>query len=521
MCFNKDKVFMKISSLHIYNNSTPYFFNLKSDVRPRTEVANNTELPTSFMGREKVLTDGLKSLKQEVAQFPKDIEYRKTLLKEIGIEPSKFYKLRSIIGTEEIKKILSELSTSPEYYTAGENYENTINGMFRANLHIHTTASDGFFSTQELLDKGAEYADHVKNLNPTAKNPFVIAITDHDCLVATKEAIQIIESNPLKYKNLRVILGAEMTTFDNVATDIVDYPTNAHILVYGLNPFDKKFQSFIESYKEQKFAISDKMTSKANYLFEKSFGRSLNFSTEEVKAFSNQFRKGQTGAFNHIDKYINVKFLLGEIILKNANITSALKKNNFPTKVDELLQEMIKYYFVLNRNNYTPSAESLVTGFVSEKTKLSVKDIEDLISSKLETPEIKDFKKSLKDAFEGFKITLHPKRRYVPNYKALYSALSNQENTLIGIAHPLDYVSKITSEKDKYLFLTKLFDKFKKEFKEKGLFSETYYQSYMQDTKNFNENEVTVPFLQALNKTHDMYNSGGVDCHRNNLFKRY
>ena len=155
MCFNKDKVFMKISSLYIYNTSKPNFFNQKSDVRPRAEFTNNTELPVSFMGREKVLTDGLKTLKQEVAQFPKDIEYRKTLLKEIGIEPNKYYRLRSIIGSEEIKKILSEFSGNSENYTVGDNYENTINGKLRANLHIHTTASDGFFSTQELLDKGA------------------------------------------------------------------------------------------------------------------------------------------------------------------------------------------------------------------------------------------------------------------------------------------------------------------------------------------------------------------------------
>lgn len=512
---------MKISSLHIYNTSNLSLSHQKNEVIRRTEFLNSTELPVCCMGKERVLTDGLKALKHEMAQFPKDIEYRKALLKGLGIEPARYYKIRSIIGGEEIKKILADFSNNYENYTVGDDYENATNGKLRANLHIHTTASDGFFSTQELLDKAAEYANHVKKLNPKAENPFVIAITDHDCTESAGEAIEIIEKNPQKYKNLRVILGAEMTTFDDVATDIVDYPTNAHILVYGLNPFDERFQKFLESYKKQKYIIADKMTAVANESFEEAFGYSLNFSTSEVKDFSNQFKKGQTGAFNHIEKYINVKFLLGEIILKNVKIVSKLKENNIATNPDELLQEMIKYYFVLNRNNYTPTAETLVAGFISEKAEIPVQEVDNYINLVQEIPQINQFKKSLRKSLREFRITLNSKQRYVPNYKALNSALENQENALIGIAHPLDYVAKISLERDKYRFLTKLFDKFKEVFKEKGVFSETYYQSYVKDTKAFNENNLTVPFMHALNKMHSMYNSGGVDCHRHNLFKRY
>lgn len=516
---------MNISALHIFNNKTTSLLSAPqssaTEAQKGAVSSNRTSLPINFMGREKILTDSLKALKQETAQFPKDIEYRKNLLKEIGIEPAKFYKIRSIIGGEEIKNILSGLSGNPVNYTVGNDCENIANGKYRANLHIHTTASDGFFSPQELLDKAAEYADHVKKLNPKEKTPFVIAITDHDCMESTKEAIKIIEKNPLKYKNLRVILGAEMTTFDNVATDILDYPTNAHILVYGLNPFDKKFQSFIDTYKKMKFVTADKMTATANKLLEENSSSPLNFSTDEARTFSHQFNKGQTGAFNHVSKYINVKFTLGKIILKNQEISNALKNNNMPTNTDELLQELIKYYFVLNRNNYKPSAEKLVADFISEKTKIPTQKIEDYINTSLEAPEIKNLKQSLNGKLNEFKISLHPKRRYVPNYKAIYKALENQENALVGIAHPLDYVSKIESENDKYKFLGELFDKFKKEFKEKGLFSETYYQSYTKESKALNESDVTVPFMQALNKTHLMYNTGGVDCHRHNLFNRY
>ncbi len=139
-------------------------------------------------------------------EFPQDVAYRKQLLENAGLDPKDYYKLRSIIGIQELKSIMREFSEHEEFYSAGINDENVKNATVRANMHIHTRASDGFFSTQELLDMAAEYANKAVQNPGSRKTPFVIGITDHDTADSAKEAIQIISKNPEKYKNLRVIL---------------------------------------------------------------------------------------------------------------------------------------------------------------------------------------------------------------------------------------------------------------------------------------------------------------------------
>lgn len=70
----------------------------------------------------------------------------------------------------------------------------------RADLHIHTNASDGRCSVKDMV----EYAEKHTKMN-------VIAITDHDTIKGALEAQKIIKKN--KYK-LEVIVGEEITSKD-------------------------------------------------------------------------------------------------------------------------------------------------------------------------------------------------------------------------------------------------------------------------------------------------------------------
>ena len=77
-----------------------------------------------------------------------------------------------------------------------QNMENVANGIFRVNLHLHTTASDGKFTIPDLFDQLSEYAKTVKN------PPFIVSITDHDNVEGAKEAIRYMAANPEKFKHV-------------------------------------------------------------------------------------------------------------------------------------------------------------------------------------------------------------------------------------------------------------------------------------------------------------------------------
>lgn len=70
----------------------------------------------------------------------------------------------------------------------------------RADLHIHTNASDGRCSVKDMV----EYAEKHTKMN-------VIAITDHDTIKGALEAQKIVKKN--KYK-IEVIIGEEISSKD-------------------------------------------------------------------------------------------------------------------------------------------------------------------------------------------------------------------------------------------------------------------------------------------------------------------
>ena len=159
--------------LNVSKNDTTNFIlhknsNLKTFVSP------------AFLGNSKVYSDQIQELKSGINLYPKDVEYRKQLMTNAGKNPDEYYKLRSIIGLDEIKSILADFHSNEKAYSVGINNENIKNKTFRANLHIHTVASDGHLTTQELLDQAVVYANEVAQ-NPAFKQePSIIAITDHD-----------------------------------------------------------------------------------------------------------------------------------------------------------------------------------------------------------------------------------------------------------------------------------------------------------------------------------------------------
>ena len=81
----------------------------------------------------------------------------------------------------------------------------------KADLHIHTNHSDGFYTPKEIVLKAKE-----KSLD-------IISITDHDNLSGIKEAVDV-----GKDVGIEVISGVE------ISSDIRD--KEVHILAYFIEP---------------------------------------------------------------------------------------------------------------------------------------------------------------------------------------------------------------------------------------------------------------------------------------------
>jgi predicted metal-dependent phosphoesterase TrpH len=96
-------------------------------------------------------------------------------------------------------------------------------------LHLHTTASDGRCSPQELVDRAA------------AAGVTVMGVTDHDTVAATAEA-----SDVARARGIEVIAGIEITA--------VEAGRDVHVLGYFVNPADVQLAGFLQRQRAQRVA---------------------------------------------------------------------------------------------------------------------------------------------------------------------------------------------------------------------------------------------------------------------------
>ncbi|NBI07925.1 PHP domain-containing protein [Senegalia massiliensis] len=158
--------------------------------------------------------------------------------------------------------------------------------MKKADLHIHTTKSDGKLTPSQVVDEA------IKNdIN-------VIAITDHDTITGIDEAIE----RSKFYTNIKVIPGIEFST--------IYKDKEIHLLGYFINYKYDKLVDLTNKIKQHRFERAKKIVDKLNDL-------NINITIDEVVKESQGKNIGRPhiarvmikkGYINHIseafDKYI-------------------------------------------------------------------------------------------------------------------------------------------------------------------------------------------------------------------------
>ncbi len=197
--------------------------------------------------------------------FPDDVPYRQKILLEAGLNPELHERIRAIAGPSEIRAIVRAFRFSPSFYQPGvrpagheseedsHDLENVRNLSFRANLHIHTRYSDGALSIPSLLRQAAEYADRVA-LSLTRHSaapyaPFTIGIMDHNRVGGCIEAVHRIFEHPERYRNLRVVLGSEVTVrLYCIREFALKRKRHVHFLMLGITPQDPVLNAFFRPF---------------------------------------------------------------------------------------------------------------------------------------------------------------------------------------------------------------------------------------------------------------------------------
>ncbi len=110
-----------------------------------------------------------------------------------------------------------------------------------ADLHTHTTHSDGLLTPEELFIKAT--ACGIKGLS----------ITDHDTLEGNIEAKELSK----KY-NIDFIEGIELSCFDS--------QNEYHILGYGIDIYDEELNKHINQFKQKRLERAEAMTKRLNNL---------------------------------------------------------------------------------------------------------------------------------------------------------------------------------------------------------------------------------------------------------------
>lgn len=161
-----------------------------------------------------------------------DLFYKIAIIKESQNPDYKLENLRPLVGERELTKFIRQNDNNPDIYTPND--FNIQNGIFRANLHMHTTNSDGQSTVQDFFDLAQNYAEeHIKN------NEYMyIAITDHNTVLGAQEVIKVLQENPNKYTRIKVIAGIEINTIFHDG-QFAKEPIHIHLLTWCINPYDE------------------------------------------------------------------------------------------------------------------------------------------------------------------------------------------------------------------------------------------------------------------------------------------
>ena len=490
---------------------------LINSLRGRGKVQNIVAVTPENTG------DVLKTtFKKTMEAFPDDFAYIKNLAKHMGIKEGEEYKLNSVMGKSQLQKLLDEFT--PVDFSIGKDFDGARNMTFRVNLHNHTTASDGKLTVEQFLEQARKYADRIaQNTQSDDKPPFTIAITDHDTLDGCRDALNILAADPEKYKNLKVVLGSEISV-SNCDSEIVSRPLNFELVGYCQNPYDEKLVKILDNIQQTRQKNVEQFLEKITDKFPE-----FNLNIDEAKEFHANLRTMRTNGVLYLaGDYARFKIALTEYVKR---INEILPDDAEKLSADKLFKQFGEnYYYRMDafgeRNIPEYFQKHGLKDYLIEKglwTEENAQDFEQIFKTDLKDKE--DFiTQTVKESLP----TLHDRKQYSINPEDIFEATTDG---FYGFAHPaiIDFASDNISPARKKLceekmfvphenLVYEIFNSLKQIGKEKFYASEINYQSYPQ-----NADKKWMDFMKTIadNPNLNLKYTGGIDAHKPSIFIKH
>ena len=466
--------------------------------------------------------------KEIISKHPEDEIYYKTLANAIGLKAGEEYKLASIVGKNQLTEILQK--ASPQDFAIGENLTGVKNRTLRINLHNHTTASDGKLSVEEILEQARKWADEVFRVKGNdGKPPFVFAITDHDTMQGTKEAVRIIAKNPERFKNLKLVLGGEFSVAHTNPTD-VHSPLNFELIGYGMNPFNQGLNNFLTKLKTNREVIVKKFIAKVK---EKYSQYDLNF--EDTKNFHSNLKNMRTNGVLYLTReYLIHKIAFTEYIneINNKILPASAEKLN-ATKLFRASKD--KFYVIKDAKGYKGNEiaefqrDFILTPLLEQKGYLN--DSNRKIYNEIFNKNIEEKKKFINDLLEQWLPKLDDKSGYMVRHEEFFDMIQKTNSDgFFGVAHPgLVNVSMFSKDVEQVCnthgynkgehLAWRLYSALKKSGGERFKATEANYQSY----KYKDAGSLHWQKYMGEEKANEfgLLKTGGIDCHKPSIFKKH
>lgn len=323
-------------------------------------------------------------------------------------------------------------TAKPEDYCAS--VQNIKTGTFTKDLHSHSTYSDGYGIVGNILNQVCNYANEL--FQKTGKK-FTFALTDHDRVGGAKKALEIINENPEKFKNVNFVPGVELS-FSFISNGKVK---SGELLTYFIKPESKAMQILVEDLNKNRNKMIDDCI--------KNLGDG--FSRHEMENYFIN-KDGETFAYNlhyRLRNYAQIKNRVNNIAKEQNCDSHAL--------YEKLMNEYVFY----------PGGR-VGKPFVSPEgfnEYLKRKQIE------TNTPIIDDRVNDICNEFFPKIVDGKIVSNTENSFEKIIDTLKDENDVVLGFAHPYFLAEQMTNFKSE-------FDKLLSMSKNKIKFTESYHQAY-------------------------------------------
>ncbi len=393
-----------------------------------------------------------------------------------------------ICGAEELRAFVSSLHVEnfmpgirrDKYVQDSHDFSILKNGNFKANLHVHTRNSDGAGKTEQLL----LHAEAIAKYNSRFNSQFMLAITDHDTINGAREAFEIFRDNPDRFQHLKFVPGLEISTVET-KLEQQTAPNSIHLLVYGINPYDRQLDEFLKEKSRLKLELTQKTLTELNRALSKDLG--FEFTLPEAALVHEMIAKGFDEVRRPLMKYTTAK-ILHNYYIKNPDFT---------------YEKPVKKYKELFRSSepYCIAYKKALEQYTGQELPPVSQEIENVLQK-------------AQSIYEKAHPTMETTPAAFSSFEETVKFISSLEYGVMAVAHPARININCIKSSPEDIF-TNIFENFKSAGGEKAMLYEGYYGSY------FGERAISLlPEIDRAAEKFRLIPSGGLDSHGRDVITR-